>query len=403
MFERLKDESYYRRFYFQDSFFAQCMDVDGLTLEQFDRSAENARRLVAENPIFKTAGHVISAGCGDSNLVSFALKGAFEHYLPEVEFEAVEAAELARHYAFGPDGGETIGLFVSFSGQVLRTIEALRQCANHGVTTVAVTDGASSDTAKEADLLYHTNTPRGDNNAGLRTYYSNVISGIILAAAMAETRTGKALLPGLREQVAALHDRFFSEIEAISDTCFRTAIHWMDKRVLEVVADGPLFWAGKFIQAKVVELSGDPCSVVDSATYRAVNRHMAPAGEVGTLVLLNSADGNAPQMAAAVNAMADQGREVLLFSDADPGALGITGAAGWCHMALPGGEWAFLAPIYAYLPGAIFAGFRHTTIGEPMFRGGMDKLIFSAAYFSPIVVPRKDGEAEGEIAPNFVV
>ena len=35
---------------------------------------------------------------------------------------------------------------------------------------------------------------------------------------------------------------------------------------------------------------------------------------------------------------------------------------------------------------AIFAGFRHTTIGEPMFRGGMDPTIFTPTYFSPIDV-----------------
>ena len=38
------------------------------------------------------------------------------------------------------------------------------------------------------------------------------------------------------------------------------------------------------------------------------------------------------------------------------------------------------------LPGAIFGGFRHTTIGEPMFRGGMDPTIFIPTYFSPIEV-----------------
>ena len=33
MYQRLNDEHYYRKFYFQDSFYAQCMDVDPLTME----------------------------------------------------------------------------------------------------------------------------------------------------------------------------------------------------------------------------------------------------------------------------------------------------------------------------------------------------------------------------------
>ena len=46
MFKRLGDEKYYRQFYFQDSFYAQCMDVDPLTMEQFDRAAAQVWALV---------------------------------------------------------------------------------------------------------------------------------------------------------------------------------------------------------------------------------------------------------------------------------------------------------------------------------------------------------------------
>ena len=69
-----------------------------------------------------------------------------------------------------------------------------------------------------------------------------------------------------------------------------------------------------------------------------------------------------------------------------PEEIGIDGGVKYCPMPVPDREHNFLAPLYTYLPGAIFAGFRHTTIGEPMFRGGMDPSIFIPTYYSPVDV-----------------
>ena len=386
MYQTLNDEKYYRKFYFQDSFYLQCMDVAPLSMIQFDRSVANVRALM-KNPIFKTADHIIGTGCGDSNIAAFAVKEAFAYYLPEVKYEAVEAIELSRHYVFPEDNSRGLALFISVSGRIFRTIEALRQCKAHDMTTLAITDTPTSRTAEEADLLFYENTPAGDNNAGLRTYYVNVMTTIILAAAMAELRTGEPKLAQLREQVQKYHDAFFAVYPQIDETCFRAAVHFMDKQYLEITGDGPLFWVGKFIQAKVIELSGDACAVIDSENYKHVNAFMGPASAFGELVLLNSHDGNVPQMAETVNAMVKSGREVLLFADKSPAELGITGEVTWCYVPMPEKEWSFLAPVYSYLPGALFADFRHTTIGEPMFRGGMDPTIFIPTYFSPIDVP----------------
>ena len=84
MYRRLNDEKYYRKFYFQDSFHAQCMDVEPLSLVQIGRSAEAVRNII-NAPAFKQVKHIIASGCGYSILVAFATKGAFEYSLPEVE------------------------------------------------------------------------------------------------------------------------------------------------------------------------------------------------------------------------------------------------------------------------------------------------------------------------------
>ncbi|WP_283681102.1 SIS domain-containing protein [Parablautia sp. Marseille-Q6255] len=396
MYQRLNDEHYYRKFYFQDSFYAQCMDVDPLTMEQFDRSVAGVKAII-DQPIFKTAKHVIGTGCGDSNIAAFAIKEAFAYYLPDVEYEGVEAIELGRHYPYEADMPDSLALFISVSGRIYRTIEALLQCKRHGITTVAVTDSPQSETARNADILYYENSPKGDNNAGLRTYYVNVITTIILAAAMAEVRTGKSYLAELREEVRKYHEVFFAEISNIDKICFETAIHWIDKKYLGITADGPLFWTTKFIQAKIVELSGDACAVIDSENFMHVNILMGPGEEYGEIVLINSNDANVSRIADTVNNMVRRGhREVLVFADKKPEELGITETVRYCYVPMPRKEFTFLEQIYAYLPGAIFAGFRHTTIGEPMFRGGMDPTIFVPTYFSPIDVVDLDKKVEAD-------
>lgn len=389
MYKRLNDENYYRKFYFQDSFYAQCIDVDPLTMVQFDRAAAQVQAVI-KNPAVRQAKRILATGCGDSNLAAFAVKEAFAYYLPEVEFEAVEAIELSRHYPFRPDEQGTVAIFISVSGEIFRTIEALRQCRRHGITTIAMTGSVKSLTAKEADILYYLNCPPGDNNAGLRTYYMNVVSLIVLAAAMAEERRAESMLVPLREQVQVYHDRFFSELETMDHACFAAAIHWLDKKYIEILGNGPMFWAAKFIQAKIVELSGDPCSVVDSENYMHVNCFMSFGSEIASIALVNSRDKSVSNMVTAINTMIKRdGREVLVCCDKKPEEIGITVPVRYCPLPLPTEGWEFLNQLYAYLPGAIFGGFRHTTLGEPMFRGGMDPTIFIPTYFSPIDVIKR--------------
>ena len=137
----------------------------------------------------------------------------------------------------------------------------------------------------------------------------------------------------------------------------------------------------------MVELSGDACAVIDSENFKHVNVMMEPGNEIGELVLINTNDSNLSQIVETVKVMTGRGkRDVLLFCDKKPEEIGLEADVVYCPMPVPDKEYNFLAPLYTYLPGAIFAGFRHTTIGEPMFRGGMDPSIFIPTYYSPVDV-----------------
>ena len=377
----------YRKVYYQNSFRTQCLDVDTLTMEQFDRSVESVKTFI-NDPVFLKTKKIIAEGCGDSNLVGPAVKGAFNYYLPDIDFDPMEALELSRYYDYSDQGEETVIIAASVSGKIHRTNECLSRGNKHGFTTIAMTDGKESECAKRGKFLYHTNTPKGDNNAGLRTYFANCLSLIIFAAALAEVRQGKEYIPELRKQMQKYHDAFYSEIEEIDDKMFAIALGWKDhnRELFEMIADGPLLSSARFVAAKFAEVPGDICSVIDSENYMHVNSLEYPAEDYGQMALIDSNDPNVSRIVDTINNITKQEREMLVFSDKNPEQLGITGNVEYCHMAVAGKEFGFLTPLYAFIPASILAGYRMTTMGEPMFRGGFDMDIFEHSYFSKEVV-----------------
>ena len=388
--DRLRDISFYNKFYFQDSFHAQCMDLDPLTMDQFERSEKSLRMLSKEcssmkkalgKDILLEADHVIFCGCGDSYVAARAAGPFFRHYLPDVSFEAVEGIELSRHYSFEGDLSKTLAVFISYSGTSLRTIEALRKCKKNGVTTLAMTGRKDAPLAEEADFLFFTNNPPGDNNAGLRTYFSNVLSSAMLAALMAERRHGGDEIGALRDAVQSFHDRIFlssltaeegsplkkdSIIKRMDEASFRAALKLRDCRFFELSGEDDLLYGAEFVQAKIVELSGDPSEACPIEELSFLGSNLKNAKDTAYLVLRDPAS-ESEALKKAAKELNDQGAILELID----------------IPAAPEG-WDFLRGLYSWLPAALLAGFRHTTIGEPMFRGGFDPDIFIPTYFSPI-------------------
>lgn len=348
----------------------QCLDVETLSMVQFDLSVASFKGLLTDERI-KGIKRIVASGCGDSYLAAEEAKEAFARYLPDVAYEAPNAMDAARYIDFKAQEPDTLVVAISVSGSAARVTEILERGKKYGCITMALTANTESRAAKAAELTYHTNTPQGDNMSGLRSYYASMISLYVMAACMAEVRSGKALVEELRHQVEAYRNAFFAEMEAIDALCFETAVQWKDKKFFEVTADGPLFYCGKFISAKFAELSGDVCSVIDSENYFHVNSIMYPGEHFGEMALLISHQENCERVVAAVNSQVSRGkRSVIVFSDKPPVEVGITEEVVYCHLPIPPREQSFLLPLFSYIPAAILAGYRSATIGEPFFRGG---------------------------------
>lgn len=355
---------------FNNTFRLQCLDLQTLSMIQFDRSVQSVARLIKEiDP--KKINRIVASGCGDSYLAAAEAKDCFAHYLPEIRYEACTGIEASRYIKFSENEDRTLVIAISNSGEPARIAEILTRANYYGCISVALTDRPESRAAKTAQYTYHTNIPAGDNVSGLRTYYASMVSMFVLAAALAEKRSDKPYLGEMRSQVSDYFEKFYSEFQEIDDIAFETALAWKDKKVFDITADGPLFSCGKFIAAKIAELSGDACSVIDSENYCHVNGLMYPGEEIGEMALINSGAENADRIADTVNIQVKNGkRDVLVFCDRPPSEIGITESVRYCQLPMPNPNWSFLSPLVCYVPGGLFAAYRAKVIDEPFFRGG---------------------------------
>lgn len=353
-----------------NNFRLQCLDLETLSMMQFDRSVASLQALRLDDRLRKI-DRIIATGCGDSYLAAVSSVGAFSHFLPDVVYEAPVAVEFTRFSTFAQLEPSTLVVGISVSGSPARVVEVLKRGRKYGCLTLALTDKPESPVGISAEHVYHTNTPTGDNVAGLRTFYASMVSLFVLAAYINELRTGKEQVPKLRAQVEAYKNAVYRDINDVDDVCFQTALAWKHKKLFEVTADGPLFQIGKFISAKFAELSGDVCAVIDSENYFHVNGMMYPGEEIAEINLVVSDEANVGRLVEAVNAQVRRDkRSSIVFSDRVPDELGINQEVSFCMLAVPIATERYLLPLFAYIPAAILASYRAAVIGEPYFRGG---------------------------------
>ena len=145
---------------------AMLQQVHGLAdmlWESFHSFDEESRR-VFDSKLCVSAKRIFITGCGDSHDAALGARLAF-HTIAGVPCEAISSLQFSRYTApflqsLGSsvsDGNIVIG--ISVSGEVARTIEALRLAAKAGATTVALTGSLGSRIARSAQMVLKTVVP----------------------------------------------------------------------------------------------------------------------------------------------------------------------------------------------------------------------------------------------------
>ena len=365
----------------------QCFDVNNLAMVQFDEAVKSMKSII--NDDFKNITKIIVTGCGDSYLAAIEAKQAFDKYLKGTACEMVymRAIDIARFYEFDNEEN-TLVVAVSASGGPARIEEILKRSKKNNAIAVALTNNADSQAAKNADLVYLTNTPDfPDKMPGLRNYYASLVSLYVMAATFGEIKNNKDdYVKKLRAELFEYNEIFKAYMQGIDAVAFATAVDFVEMKGFEVVADSALNACGRFVAAKYAEVSGDMCSFIDSESYCHVNTFIRPKHSIGTYAMLLSHDNNINRMVETINIMLKRDkRSVLLVSDKKSSEIGISEAVRQCILPAPKKDYSFLYLLYAYIPGSLAAAYHAALINQPYFRGG-------GVFFDPAINTLKTNE-----------
>jgi glucosamine--fructose-6-phosphate aminotransferase (isomerizing) len=307
-------------------------------------------------------------GCGDSHHAAVACELAF-HELAGLPSLALSALPFSRYTVpFLPQRGRTAVVGISVSGEVSRTVEALRLARQAGATTIALTGNPNSRLAQAADYvlpakvtpLHQLPTP------GVRSFVASILILYLAAVRMGELRGRLAgdATDAARCELLGLAEAVEATVECNASAAKDLAARWTDAEEYVFLGGGPNYGTALFCAAKVLEASGEMAVGQDIEEWT----HLQYFGRVeSTPTFVIDAGGRCRSRAreAAVAAKAI-GRRVAAVVPQHEGE--ITAQAD-VVLAIHGKVREAFSPLLYSLPGMLFADYRSQALGEAYFRG----------------------------------
>ena len=337
----------------------ECMNLEEIVREVF-------------NPdLCRSVKRIHLCGCGDSHHAALSSELAFES-LAGLAAEPQTALQFSRYSAaFLPgEASSNLVIGISASGEVARTIEALRIAKVTNARTIALTANPSSRLAGSAVKTIIACAPPIHNQPdivvpGIRSYVINLLALYLAAIHIGESRGFLTSNRGgsLRANLRSLSDAAAAAISTNLERISRHLPDWQEEHLFVYAGAGPNFGTASYCAAKMLEASGDFVSAVDMeewAHLQYFNRHPS------TPTFIISAGGRDRSRALEiVRAGTGIGRRVALVA---PQGLANLLDGGFIHFPLPDGVPEVFSPLIAWIPGALAAAQRAELLGEPYFR-----------------------------------
>lgn len=192
-------------------------------------------------------------GCGDSHFCGLAARYATELWTG-VATEALESMEFSR-YAVRTAPADSLVIAVSNSGEVARSVEALKFARQAGMRAVGVTYNPESRLAANADAIIAYDYRDVGFGPGTMSYLASVLS--LLAVALRVGRlAGRLDDAGVRsalDSIASLAPVLHDTIAASEEPARRLAEQVTDQTPLFVLGGGPNYGTALFTMAKMIE------------------------------------------------------------------------------------------------------------------------------------------------------
>jgi glucosamine--fructose-6-phosphate aminotransferase (isomerizing) len=244
----------------------QVESLPDLVRSLSDGFARASQVAFAESP-FGQCSQVILTGCGDSHHAALAAALAFWQ-LAGLPCQALTAMEFARYRAgfLGLEKeSETLVIAISSSGQVSRTVEAMRLSQTAGAQNVAITGNPDSPLAAVADKILHVAAPPmpdEDDGAvvpGTRSYVASLLALYHAAVQIGYARGNldETTARRLRDELAQVADKMEETIAKADPVLAAVAASWSDANHFVFCGSGPNYGTALYGAAKLIEASGD--------------------------------------------------------------------------------------------------------------------------------------------------
>lgn len=230
------------------------------------RYAEASQQLFGDS-LSRRISQLFLTGCGDSHHAALAAALSFRQ-LSGLPCEAVTAMEFARYRAgFLKEAteGEVLVVAISASGQVSRTVEAMRLAGLAGAQTLAISANPDGPLARIANKTLQAAIPAVSLEEsdvvvpGTRSYVASLLALYQAAVQIGYERghlAGK-LLGQLRDELEQTADRMEETIEMSHRAAAEVATSWRDAAHFVFCGSGPNYGTALYGAAKIVEASGD--------------------------------------------------------------------------------------------------------------------------------------------------
>lgn len=192
-------------------------------------------------------------GCGDSWYSGMVTRLAYETWAG-IPVEVMQALEFSRYYyAFAPYNALLVA--ISNSGQVARTVEAVRCGKKRGLKAVVGTGQLDSLLAQEGeqvfDLMYTERRP----GPGTNSYLASILLHYCIALRIAEVR-GRMTTAQVAEkldQIAATAEGMAVTIAANQSVLMEMQAQFNQSDRVVVIGGGPNYGTALFYMAKILE------------------------------------------------------------------------------------------------------------------------------------------------------
>lgn len=291
-------------------------------IPQIHRALDLGTRRALDHDDITGLRRVLLTGCGDSHFAGVAAAPLVER-LSGLPANAVPSMDASRYLLplqadVAPRRLLTVG--VTVSGEVSRTVEALRRATGLGALTCAVTGSAASRAGTAAERVVAVELPPKQGSGhipGTRSYTASMLTLYLLAIHMAEVRDrisvtqANAMGRRLLDASAEVRD----VIDASDDVLRELAGKWADATSVVVAGSGPNFATAQFLAAKIIEATGVQATPSDIEEWAHLYYFVSDPSQVTIVIAPHGAvTGRAAEL---IDLMRRRGRRLLLVTTAD--------------------------------------------------------------------------------------